>query len=79
MSEPLAMKIAPAAAFLGVSKSRLYELLALGEIEAKKSGRLTLVTTESMRAYLKKLPVAKVTSARAFERKAKADEMEVLR
>jgi excisionase family DNA binding protein len=40
----------------GVSRSRIYELLASGELEAVKIGRATRIPDESAKAWKAKLP-----------------------
>lgn len=57
--EPIALAPREAAKFVGLSKSRIYELLAAGEIEARKHGARTLVTTASLRAFLDRAPAAR--------------------
>jgi excisionase family DNA binding protein len=47
---------AAAARFLGIGKTRLYELLALGKITARRDGKRTLVEYASLVAYLDTLP-----------------------
>jgi len=50
MLEPISVRIREAVALTGFSRSRLYELIALGEIEIVKDGRSTLVIYASLRA-----------------------------
>jgi excisionase family DNA binding protein len=45
-------RIAEAAEALGRSRSRIYELIADGVLEAVKDGRSTLVTAESMHDFV---------------------------
>jgi excisionase family DNA binding protein len=47
--EPLCLRIPAACEFVGISRSKLYELIAAGEIETVKLGTATLVLTESLR------------------------------
>jgi len=54
--EPLVLGVKEAAAFIGLSKSRLYELIAGGQIEARKLGARTLVPTASLRSYVANAP-----------------------
>jgi hypothetical protein len=49
----------------GISRSRLYELIAAGEIEARKAGAKTLVVTASVVRWLDNLPQARGNSVRA--------------
>lgn len=50
--EPLAVRIPQAAQMLGIGKSKLYEFIAAGEIEAIKIGRSTLVPMDSLKMFL---------------------------
>jgi excisionase family DNA binding protein len=56
--EPLCLRIPAACAFVGISRSKLYELIASGEIETVKLGTATLVLTASLRALIEALRVA---------------------
>lgn len=55
--EPLVMGVKDGADFIGLSKSRLYELIALGEIEARKLGARTVIPTASLRAFVDRAPL----------------------
>jgi excisionase family DNA binding protein len=55
--EPLALGVKDAANFIGLSKSRLYELIADGSIEARKLGARTVVPTASLRAFVDSAPL----------------------
>lgn len=57
MVEPIALGVKDAAAFIGLSKSRLYELVASREIVAKKLGARTVITTESLKAFVANAPL----------------------
>lgn len=52
------LSICEAAAQLGISRSRIYELLRDGELSARKLGRRTLISREAVTAFLAGLPVA---------------------
>ncbi len=52
MHAPLVYSVAQAALLLGVSRSRLYELLASGEIPSIKIGRLRKIRAEALDDYL---------------------------
>ena len=56
--EPAALRVPNAVRFSGIGRSKLYELMAAGEIEARKCGASTLVITRSLKAYLARLPSA---------------------
>jgi len=48
--EPISVRIPTAVALTGLSRSRIYELIAAGEIEIAKDRRCTLVVVASLRA-----------------------------
>ena len=54
--EPMVLGVKDAATFIGLSKSRLYELIAEGQIEARKLGARTVVPTTSLRAFVDAAP-----------------------
>ena len=56
-AEPLAVRIPDAVRMTGIGRSKLYELIASGEIDTVKVGRCTLVPMESLRALLSRLRV----------------------
>ncbi|MBE5073364.1 helix-turn-helix domain-containing protein [Erythrobacteraceae bacterium E2-1 Yellow Sea] len=47
--EPICVKVKEAARMIGVGRTKLYELIASGEIEAIKLGKSTRITTASLR------------------------------
>lgn len=49
----------------GMSRSRTYELLAVGKLRAVKCGKRTLVDVEHGLAYIRSLPAAKFTASLA--------------
>ncbi len=51
-AEPLAVRIPDAVRMTGIGRSKLYELIAAGDIETVKIGRCTLVPMESLRELL---------------------------
>lgn len=55
-ADAIAYRPNEAARVSGISRSRLYELIASGEIPAKKLGSCTLILRESLVAYLASLP-----------------------
>ena len=63
--DPIAVPIAEAVTFSGLSRSAVYRELATGNLRAVKSGTRTLVLVDSVRAYLANLPPATFRSARA--------------
>jgi len=52
--EPISVRIPTAVAMTGFSRSRLYELIACGEVQIAKDGRCTLVLVASLRAAIKR-------------------------
>ena len=63
--DPVALPIADAVTFSGLSRSAVYRELANGNLHAIKSGSRTLVLVESIRSYLASLPAATFRPARA--------------
>jgi excisionase family DNA binding protein len=55
-SETLAYRPREAARILGCSRSRIYELLAAGEIRGHKLGANTLIPRTELEAFLSSLP-----------------------
>lgn len=51
-AEPLAVRIPDAVRMTGLGRSKLYELIAAGELETIKIGRCTLVTIDALKALL---------------------------
>jgi excisionase family DNA binding protein len=60
---PLALRPAEAARALGVSRSRLYELLAQGELKARKLGASTLIERVEIERYIETLPAYEPAAA----------------
>lgn len=50
--EPISVRISEAVRITGLSKSKIYQLIASGDIEAAKVGRATLVLIESLKSFL---------------------------
>ena len=55
---PLAYRIEDARRVIGIGNTRLYQLIGTGALDARKCGNRTLVTAESLRAYVQGLPRA---------------------
>lgn len=49
---PLTVRVREASRLTGIGRSKLYELIAAGEIEVIKVGSITLVPVESLKRYL---------------------------
>jgi len=52
--EPICVRINDAARMIGVGRTKLYELIATGEVETVKIGTATRVTTASLRALVRR-------------------------
>jgi hypothetical protein len=61
---PLMVSISQACAIIGRGTAAMYELIGAGKIKAKKSDGRTLVIYESLVAYMKELPDAKIAPPR---------------
>ena len=53
--ELLTVRIKDACRITGIGRSKLYELIATGEIEVIKVGAITLVPIEELRAFIARL------------------------
>lgn len=49
---PLSVRIKEACRMTGIGRSKLYELIAAGDIEVIKVGSMTLVPVEGLRSFL---------------------------
>ncbi len=65
---PHLMTVPEFVARYGVSRSRVYELLANGELTALKVGRATRIPDDAAEAWKAKLPAFQPRSARAESR-----------
>lgn len=52
MPAPLSVRIKEACRMTGIGRSKLYELIAAGDIEVIKVGSMTLVPVDALRAFL---------------------------
>ncbi|MEA3533221.1 helix-turn-helix domain-containing protein [Rhizobium sp. CC-YZS058] len=50
------MTINDAVAYSGIGRTKLYELVKLGQLTPKKLGTRTLIITEELDAYIRSLP-----------------------
>jgi excisionase family DNA binding protein len=57
---PIAYTLASACAALGVGRTRLYELISQGKIEARACGGRTLIPAQSLLDFVASLPAAPV-------------------
>ena len=77
-SRPFAIRPNDFPALYGISRTRVYELIASGELPARKVGRATLVLAEDVEKFLRSQPVgrdpapASATAARKAVRKGGA-------
>jgi len=53
-SRPLTVRIRDACRLTGIGRSKLYELIAAGEIEVIKVGAITLVPISSLTSFLRR-------------------------
>jgi excisionase family DNA binding protein len=60
MSETISYSIEGACAAAGFKRRHCYELIAAGKLEARKSGKRTLILADSLRAYITSLPPADI-------------------
>lgn len=60
---PICVRVATAMALLGIGKTKLYELLASGQLEAIRVGRRTLVLQESIDGFVERLRGRKQSGA----------------
>lgn len=56
--DPLLLRVDDACKFAGIGKTTLFGLLKRGEIEGRKAGARTLITTESLKRWAAGLPPA---------------------
>lgn len=54
--DPLTMTIPDARRAMGIGQTKIYELIASGEIEAVKVGARTLIVVASIKQWLDRLP-----------------------
>jgi len=65
MTQALAHTIADAAKVSGIGRTKLYELIGAGKLDARKAGARTLIPAESLRSYLASLPTADIRVGKA--------------
>jgi excisionase family DNA binding protein len=53
-SRPLTVRIRDACRLTGIGRSKIYELIAAGEIEVIKVGAITLVPVSSLTSFLRR-------------------------
>jgi excisionase family DNA binding protein len=52
MPRPLTVRVREACRLTGIGRSKLYELIAAGEIEIVKVGTITLIPTSSLERFV---------------------------
>lgn len=52
--DPISVRVAEAIRLTGIGRSKLYELIASGDIETIKVGRCTLIPMTSLRALVRR-------------------------
>lgn len=52
--EPLCVRVNDAARMIGIGRTKLYELISNGELEAVKIGKATRVTTASLHELVRR-------------------------
>jgi hypothetical protein len=63
--QTISLTIEDAVKVSGLARSRLYELMGRGELEARKAGKRTIITSESLRRYIESLPAANIRAPRS--------------
>lgn len=63
--QPIAYGVKDAAAAIGLSRSRIWQLIGEGEIEARKLGGRTVIPAASLNAYLNSAPQRQPAKAAA--------------
>ena len=56
--EPAVVRIEPACRYLDVGRSKLYELIREGKLDAVKIGKSARITTASLKRYVESLPAS---------------------
>lgn len=52
--EPICVKINDAARMIGIGRTKLYELISMGEVETVKIGKATRITTASLYEFVRR-------------------------
>jgi hypothetical protein len=64
ITQPIAFRVPAACAVAGISRTRLYELISEGKVEAKACGGRTLVMAKSLADFIASLPSAPIKPRR---------------
>lgn len=54
LSDPICVRVNDAARMIGVGRTKLYELIAAGEVETVKLGKATRITTDSLHDLIRR-------------------------
>ena len=60
-TDPLAYTIQDAGQLAGLGRTKLYDLISEGVLDARKIGSRTVIIGESLRGYITSLPKATIT------------------
>ena len=63
--DPLLLSVRESCPVIGVSRSRMFELIARGELESVKIGRRRLVPREAIDTYIERLRAEQLATPRA--------------
>jgi hypothetical protein len=75
--KPLAVRRPVAASLIGEGITKIDELIATGQIEAKKSGKNLLITVASLERYIANLPLAPLKSSGRYKKAPAPDSTEL--
>jgi hypothetical protein len=68
--KPIAVRRPVAASMIGQGISKIDELVATGQVEARKSGKNLLIIVASLEAYIANLPLATLKSSGNYKKSA---------
>ena len=70
LREPFAVPLKETVRLTGSNRTWVYKLIGQGVLDARKQGRRTLVTMDSIRAYVAALPKARIGGGTSIGRGA---------
>jgi hypothetical protein len=56
---PRALRVVDAAKYIGIGRTKMFELIKAGRVDARHNGGVVIVTVASLDAYLDSLPDAR--------------------
>ena len=62
--EKQGLSVSEACAVAGIGKTKLYEAISAGQLEARKYGKRTLILRDDLRRFLTSLPAVRAEAAR---------------